>query len=564
MARHAHPSSRLVVLLVVVVVSLVDAATHARAFSSDSGAASSVSQNKSQQRKAGGLDKKADELVAEGIAALEGGDEARAADAFRRAVEIEPREFTAHTYLGLLADKAGNLREAERHFAAAAIAAPTSPVARNNHGAILLRLGRTEQAAAQFEVSLRLDRAQPSALVNLAQIRFASNTPEGLQKARELFERAHAIAPDADIARSLVVVALRLNDRTAAAQYYKDYAERLARATATAAAPAQRAELGAALLEAGFTNEALEELNAAHKADPSNVDATVLLARALLARNDIAAAGRTLEAAVASGIDSAPVYAALAEVYQQGGYFENAIPAMRLAIERDPKSEAYRFRYGMLLTDTKAPAAAAIRLQEALAEFPRSARLWLALGIAHVSQDKFEEAAKDFARAIELDPRLVAAHAYLGMTHTQAGRYTEAATHYGRALAIDERLAAAQYLLADVLLKQTPPDTPRAEKHLARAVALDASFVPARVLIGKLYFRQARFDEAAAHLERAVALDPKLAEAHYQLGQVYKRLKRNAEAEAAFATFKGLSENERDKTRDELREITRRLANVRF
>jgi Tfp pilus assembly protein PilF len=120
----------------------------------------------------------------------------------------------------------------------------------------------------------------------------------------------------------------------------------------------------------------------------------VLLARAYLARRDIPAAGRTLEGAVARGLDVAVIYAELADVYEAFGRPENSIPAMRLAIARDPKSEAYRFRYAMLLTDTKAPAAAVIRLQEALQEFPRSSRLWFALGVAESAQNKTDEAAR--------------------------------------------------------------------------------------------------------------------------------------------------------------------------
>ena len=72
--------------------------------------------------------------------------------------------------------------------------------------------------------------------------------------------------------------------------------------------------------------------------DPSNADSVVRLARVHLARKDIPSAGRTLEGAVARGVESAAVYALLAEVYEQSGHPENAIPAMRLSnIGRDTK-----------------------------------------------------------------------------------------------------------------------------------------------------------------------------------------------------------------------------------
>ncbi|HEY9231581.1 MAG TPA: tetratricopeptide repeat protein, partial [Blastocatellia bacterium] len=155
--------------------------------------------------------------VAEGVAALERGDMAAAKAAFARALVINPRDAAAHAYLGLIADREGDLDEAEKHFAAAVTADSESPAAHNNYGTILLKRGRADQAAAEFERSLKLNARQPSALMNLAQIHFAKAAPESLRQARELFTQAFNLAPDAEIARALVVVALRLNDKTAAA-----------------------------------------------------------------------------------------------------------------------------------------------------------------------------------------------------------------------------------------------------------------------------------------------------------------------------------------------------------
>jgi Tfp pilus assembly protein PilF len=510
------------------------------------------------------LKEKVAALVNEGTSALERGDLNAARQSFQSALEVERDNVAAHTYLGVIADREGNLIEAEKHFSAAAIAAPLSPEARNNHGAILLRMGRMEQAASQFEISLRLDKNQPSALINLAQIRFAANTPEGLTQARELLLRASAIAPDAQIARDLLVIALRQGDTVAAARFYAGYKEQIAGAQGHLIEPQARAELGAALLGAGLPDEAANELSAALQAAPNSTDVILLLARAHLARKDIQAAGRTLEGAVARGLEAGPIYAALADIYEMSGHVENAIPAMRLAIERDPRNEQYRFRYGMLLTDTKAPGAAVLRLQESLKLFPNSARLWFALGIAHFADHNAEEAAKDFQHALEADQKFAPALAYIGMTEAEQGQYARAVDYYERALAVDEKLTVAHYLLADAMLKETSPDLSRVESHLQRAVSLDQSFAPARLALGKLYFRMNRLEDAASQLERVIALNPNLAEAHYQLGRVYTRLKREREAQAALATFKRLSDEQKEQSQNERRDIVHRLANVMF
>jgi tetratricopeptide (TPR) repeat protein len=325
-----------------------------------------------------------------------------------------------------------------------------------------------------------------------------------------------------------------------------------------------RAELGAALLAASLNTEAVEELSSAASADPNNVQSILLLARAHLARKDIQSAGRTLEGAVARGIKSGPVYAALADLYELSGHVENAIPAMRLAIEADPKNEFYRFRYGMLLTDTKAPAAAVIRLQEALQTFPRSARLWFALGIAHFSNHNGDEAAKAFERSLEFDPKFAPALAYLGLLQAEQGQYKPALALYDQALSLDEQLAIVHYLAADTLLKDASPDFTGAEKHLVRAITLDKSFALAQLALGKLYQRSDRLTDAARQFEYVIKLEPNLAEAHYQLGRIYTRLKRASEAQAELATFKRLSDEQKEQSQTELQGIVRRLANVRF
>ena len=49
-------------------------------------------------------------LVADGAAALGRGDPASARDSFRKALEADSDNVDAHTYLGVLADREGNLQ----------------------------------------------------------------------------------------------------------------------------------------------------------------------------------------------------------------------------------------------------------------------------------------------------------------------------------------------------------------------------------------------------------------------------------------------------------------------
>lgn len=506
----------------------------------------------------------AKQIVEDGLAAFERGDTAAARAAFEKALTLKADEVTAHTYLGIIADRAGDLKDAERHFAAAVKAEPNRASVRNNYGAILLRMGRPSLAAAEFEKSLKLDPNQPNALANLAQIRFAGGTSDDLRASSELFKRAFTIKPDVEIARALTAIALRLKD-PAASTYYQKYAAALAMESGTFAhVPAARAELGAALFEAGMLQEAEAELSAAVKLNPADTDSVVRLARVYLARKDLPAAGRTLEASVARGNDPAPVYALLAEVYEQSGHVENAIPAMRLAIQRDPKSEKNRFAYAVLLTNTNAPGAAVIRLEESLQMFPASSRLWFALGFANFRLDKNEEAERALRKAIELDPKFAAAFAYLGLIRARTGAYGEAISLYESALKADRKLAVVHHLIASAMLQQTNADARIIETHLRQSVEMDPAFMPARLSLGKLFMRSQRWTEAASEFEQVIKLDPNVPDGYYQLGLAYGRLKRTAEAQSAMATFKRLNDVQKKREDEELRAVVKRLSDVRF
>src|SRR5437868_14603050 len=61
-----------------------------------------------------------EQLINEGVAAFEQGDDMAAQTLFQKALAANPQDVTAHTYRGIIADRAGELAAAERHFAAAA------------------------------------------------------------------------------------------------------------------------------------------------------------------------------------------------------------------------------------------------------------------------------------------------------------------------------------------------------------------------------------------------------------------------------------------------------------
>ena len=506
---------------------------------------------------------KIEKLLAESVAAFQTGDFIRTKAILQVVFSIAPRNLAANTLAGIVADKENDLATAEKHFALAAKTAPNAPETRNNYGAILLRLERKKEAAKEFMASLAASPRQISALVNLAQIRIAEGD---LTTARELFGKAKTIAPDAEILRALVTISLELREKNRAAQEFKEYVAALKAESASSGTndKIRDVSLAEALLAGGLPDEARQELESVLANENQNVNALILLSKIFVQQKNIHAAGRLLESAVAGGLDDAKIYLALAEVYEAGGYPENAIPAMRRAIEKEPKNDFYRSRYGLLLVNSKAPAAALVRVEEALKEFPDSASLWFAFGIAQFDDNKISEAQKAFEKALSIDSKLIPALAYLGAVFVEQARYADAVKIYEQAIGLNGKVALLYYLLGDTLLKMTDIEEKRIEIALRRAVELDANLTSAHLTLGRLYVRQARWTEAAVSLERAVKLAPDRAETFYQLGRVYTRLKRTDESKAALERFKQLNDSQKEQKEVSRRDLVRRLANVRF
>jgi len=438
-----------------------------------------------------------------------------------------------------------------------------SVVGQVNDGVVALERGDKARAKVIFEQTLKDDPRNVNAHTYLGMIAAEANE---LNEAERHFAAAAALAPSEPSTRNNYGAILMRLGRTAQAQ-----TEFEASLNLNANQPSALTNLAQIYFDRGQPDDLRMARSLLERAGKNSSDAEipralfityVKLGQALIEKGLHDEAIKELKTALTLDPTDARIYATLAEAYEANGQYENAIPAMRLAVQRDPQNEIYHFRYGLLLTDSHAPAAGIVRLQEALKQFPNSARLWLALGIAQLTYGQNPEAENSFKQSLALDTKLVPALAYLGMTYSERGAYEKAIGFYEQAIALSPQLAALHYLVAETILKSSDADTPRAEKYLRRAVEIDPNLASAYLTWGKLYVRTNRYAEAAPLLERAVTLQPELLEAHYQLSRVLVKLRRTDEANRELAIFKQLSEKQ--KARNESREIVRRLANVRF
>ena len=94
-----------------------------------------------------------------------------------------------------------------------------------------------------------------------------------------------------------------------------------------------------------------------------------------------------------------------------------------------------------------------------------------AVGLAHLEENRLEEAAAEFGRLVEMAPREAAGHANLGLAYLRMGRLDEAETSVRRALDRDPGGPDARLIMADILLAAERPAEARTE--LEQALSAD-------------------------------------------------------------------------------------------
>jgi tetratricopeptide (TPR) repeat protein len=93
---------------------------------------------------------------------------ADAADAWKKALEIQPDEASVHYNLGLSLFQSGQAADAIEHYRRALQLSPEYPEAHNNLGSALSSLGRLDEAIGYFQRAVDLDATRTSAQMNLA------------------------------------------------------------------------------------------------------------------------------------------------------------------------------------------------------------------------------------------------------------------------------------------------------------------------------------------------------------------------------------------------------------
>jgi len=227
-------------------------------------------------------------------------------------------------------------------------------------------------------------------------------------------------------------------------------------------------------------DRAMDELRNAVALDPALVPAHVALARALLRKFESTKDAQWLQAGLAEGRQavalrrvSSPAYVVIAALYRAAGKDDDAVATLEDAVKLCPADADAHLELGRLYQKLHRFDDAETQLQLAVYRRPGYWPGYHYLALLHLARGETEAAATEFRHVVEAAPLNHKGYNNLAYVYDQLGRK-------GESLAALERSVELE-----------PEDNPVAFVNL-----------------GKLYFDDARFADAAALFERACGLRP--------------------------------------------------------
>lgn len=282
---------------------------------------------------------------------------------------------------------------------------------------------------------------------------------------------------------------------------------------------ARRAELEAAIRERNYTRAEtilVEEINRETGREPKSPRAAKLL---------VAAGG----------------------LFFLDGQFLNSAISYKKAEAIAPLDERSRFTLAMAYIKLNRRDWARAEMEKLSASQPKNALYLYWLARLDYDAQAYNAAIEKLRRVVELDPQMMRAWDNLGLCYDYLGQFEEAVRNYRKAVELNRRQPQPSpwphLNLAITLISMNT--LTEAESQLRLSLRYDSKLPQAHYQLGLILEKQNRNAEAIESLIHASMLDPAYPEPHYTLGRLYQKQGETAKAKEAFAQFQRLKEAKR-------------------
>lgn len=362
---------------------------------------------------------------AEGIKALEARKYDSAAQLFGKAVEADPKDYTAHFHLALSYSLLEQDANAISEYKKTLELKPGLYEAELNLGMLLLRQKQPAQAMPFLSAAAEAKPKESRPRFYLAESLLASGEPG---KAEEQYRIALGLdGKSAPAHLGLGRSAARQNRLPEAAEHFRKAAE---------LDPAYKdalLELAALFEKNGQTQEAIS----IYQNFPENVAAQERLGELLVESKQYREAIPRLEKAVQA--DPTPANRlALATAYRLNNEPEKSLPLLEKIVASDPTNYDLRMTYGRALRDQKQYMPAAKEFHQAVKLKPKSKEAWNELAGMLILLESYPQALAALDRVKQLGEETAANHYFRAIVLDKIHEYKPALESYERFLAASE------------------------------------------------------------------------------------------------------------------------------
>jgi protein O-GlcNAc transferase len=403
------------------------------------------------------------ESLQSALAYHQAGNLQQAENIYKDILSIEPGNFHALHYMGILYYQTKQYDSAIKTIEKALQVNPADANAHYNLGNVYKDADQYDDAIRCFEKSIDLNPDNADAYINTGLVYRSTNLPD---KAISYFRKAVELNPNHVIARY---------------------------------------NLGITYKDKGLIDDAVHSLEECLAINPNNFAACYLLGQLFQEKGQIDKAIFYYESASQLNPNFADVYYQLGLILQDKEELDRAIENYQKALQYNPGHFAALNNLGTIFKE-KGNIEEAIRCyQNALELNPNIADTYNNLGDAYQKTGDVQEAIDCYKTALQRNPKLPSAYNNLGNALILKGHFDEAIIYYQKGIGLDPSPEAYNNLGIALCRKGQLQE---AMSCFQNALAIDPNFANAYISLGTAFIDKGQSDEAEIHLRRALKIRP--------------------------------------------------------
>jgi tetratricopeptide (TPR) repeat protein len=224
------------------------------------------------------------------------------------------------------------------------------------------------------------------------------------------------------------------------------------------------------------------------------------------------------------------------------GEYLNSIIAWKKADALAPLADSNRFTLAMAYVKLSRRDWARSELEKLAAAQPRNTLYLYWLARLDYDAHNYTAAITQLERVIELDPKMMRAYETLGLCFDYLGKFDQAIKNYNRAVELNRVQAKpSPWPHLDLAISLVAVNQlGEAEKNLREALRYDGELPQAHYQLGRVLEMQGDHQAAVQSLKQAATLNSSYPEPHYLLGRIYQRMGESQLAKAEIERFQQL------------------------